>query len=154
MDGMIGFLLGAFMGSVFGFFIMALAVETKYHIRSRYVEYVSSLLEQDETIDVTSVKTFMTYVEKLFDYKNFDMLSEYICSIYHYAEVSISGKTMNIKAFSTDMFRDGKPNVLVLREIDKFSRNDTPISCCVSRHMCLHTKKRVQGTDTSAKTDL
>ena len=29
MDGMIGFLLGAFMGSVFGVFIMALAVVAK-----------------------------------------------------------------------------------------------------------------------------
>ena len=35
---------------------------------------------------------------------------------------------LNILATSTDMFRDGKPNTNVLREIDKFSRNDTPVT--------------------------
>ena len=35
---------------------------------------------------------------------------------------------MKISATSTDMFSDAKPDTAVLREINKFSRNDTPLA--------------------------
>jgi len=107
---------------------LLLTLDQKFHIRSGYGEYVAPLFEHDTSIDLSLIKMFMAYIDNLFGYKSFEMLSVFIAGIYKNAEVSISGKTLNILATSTDMFRDGKPNTNVLREIDKFSRNDTPVT--------------------------
>ena len=104
-------------------------LEKKYHIRSSHKGDIYALAHhQDTSIDSSLFNGVISYFETLYGAKSPEMLSAYIGTVYDNAKVTITGNTMKIEATSTDMFRDGKPNTDVLREINRFSRSSTPLS--------------------------
>lgn len=67
------------------------------------------------------------YIEELYDYKNLDMLAKYIQAKYENATVGLKGKFIYINA-TTELIREHhRPLLDVLREIDKYSRNISPV---------------------------
>lgn len=102
------------------------AIEKKYQLRSAYRSYIEKLYEEKRITGI-DLDSLISHIERLYGYKNLDLLKKYIADIYHNANTEIKGKTMLISGESEGILQYAKPNVSVLREIQNFSRSIEPI---------------------------
>ncbi|MBX4265900.1 hypothetical protein [Clostridium estertheticum] len=98
---------------------LLMAMENKYGIRTSYEKHLDVLMRGDDNLVSTSeMHALVGYIENLYGYKNYELLVEFVASVYD----EVKGKTIIITATSTDMKKHGKPDTNVLREIRNYSR--------------------------------
>lgn len=71
------------------------------------------------------------YIDRLYGYKNYEQLCDYIKDRFDGADVSVKGSTFRI-SFGTDAIKDFyRPDTDVLREIGNYSRNIAKVSMVI-----------------------
>ena len=73
------------------------------------------------------MSAMVSYIDKLFGYMGMDQLAELIGKVYSQPDISLKGSVFTISALSTNISNCFKPDVPVLQEIKKYSRNVVPI---------------------------
>ena len=99
-------------------------MENLHSIRNTYRKELAAVAKGN-TIDMSrqQVFAFVAYIDNLFGYKGKQQLTRFIESVYDHAEVDIAVDKFYIHAGSRDITRCYKPDIRVLQEIKKYSRN-------------------------------
>lgn len=104
-------------------------IEKKYNLRQGYENYIKQLLlAGDENAIVFGYNAACAYIEELYGYKNYSQLCDYIAIQYGEAAISIKDSSLYINAQSENIREHDRPNIEVLKEIAKYSRNVSKIS--------------------------
>ena len=98
-------------------------IEKRFHVRTIYLEHVKILYEKRVFKKDFDISGFGGYVERLYGYKSYELLEQYIAKEYENANLEIQDKRVLITATAEEMIKHIKPNTNVLREIKKYSNN-------------------------------
>jgi hypothetical protein len=102
---------------------LLMKMEKRYSLRACYQEHLEKLIDTSIIkLSMPEKNAFVLFIEKIYGYKNFEMLESYIQSIYDDAVVLVKETTMLIVASCVDMLKQGKPNAGVVREVKNYSR--------------------------------
>ena len=126
---------------------LLIAMEKRFSIRSNYQLLLDSMLgtkTETETIHGISKNNFYGYVENLFGYKNYDLLIQYIRTMYDNCEIKLLGDKLYIVGEADDIRKELKPNETLLREIRNFSREISPV-----KSVSIKIKPKVSGQNGS-----
>ena len=103
-------------------------MEKRYALRSEFEKQVKALKNAGALKQISDINSFIAHIEKLFGYKNYDLLRSYILTVYDDAEIEIKNKIMYITATTNDILNHTKPNTGVLSEISHYVRNVQPVN--------------------------
>jgi len=104
------------------------AMEKRFSIRSTYQEFLGQMTNSEsEEIQIDVPNSFFNYIERLFGYKNYDQLIDYIGTFYEDTEVKLNGEKLQIVGKVEKIANELKPNQLILREIWNYSREMSPV---------------------------
>lgn len=70
-----------------------------------------------------SVGAIVSYIDRLFGYMGLDQLAKLIGKVYSHPDISLNGTVFTISALSSNISNCFKPDIRVLQEIKKYSRN-------------------------------
>ena len=103
---------------------LLMAAEKKYFLRQSYEKYIKDIVKEGKGGVLTfGYEKACQYIEQLYGYKTFEMLCQTIKSIYPGAEVINKGSTLRISFGSDHLLDYARPDITVLSEIAKYSRN-------------------------------
>ncbi|MBE5923592.1 MAG: hypothetical protein E7271_03870 [Lachnospiraceae bacterium] len=107
-------------------------IEKQFCLRTNYTEYIKLMLSKNlKSVLLIGYNDACKYIEKLYGYKDYNQLCDFIQNRYRGAEILIKGSTFRI-AFETDMIKEYyKPDSDVLREISNYSRYVSKINTVV-----------------------
>ena len=113
---------------------LLMAMEKRFSIRSNYRKILVSISDAiPGDLRTYSQNSLFNYLEDLFGYKNYDLLVEYIGTMYDDAEVKKNDDTIKILGKADDMKKELKPNASLLKEIGNYSRVVSPIKTAIIR---------------------
>ena len=113
---------------------LLMAMEKRFSIRSNYKEILDSISGTiPDDLKNYSRNSLYNYIEGLFGYKNYDLLVEYVMTIYDDAEVEQKGDTIRISGNTDDIKKELRPNQSLLKEIGNYSRVVSPIKTAIIR---------------------
>ena len=101
-----------------------------YGIRNVFKDDVTAVItgnNSNNNLQQISVSAMVSYIDKLFGYMGIDQLAKLIGKVYSQPDISLKGSVFTISALSTNISNCFKPDVPVLQEIKKYSRNVAPI---------------------------
>lgn len=103
---------------------LLMTAEKKYSLRQSYEKYIKDIVKEGKGGVLTfGYEKACQYIEQLYGYKTFEMLCQTIKSIYPGAEVINKGSTLRISFGSDHLLDYARPDITVLSEIAKYSRN-------------------------------
>lgn len=73
------------------------------------------------------MNSIVAYIDRLFGFMGLDQLAKFIGRIYSHSDISLKGTVFTISALSSNITSRFKPDIRVLQEIKKYSRNAAPI---------------------------
>lgn len=99
-------------------------LEKQFSLRQSYNKYIKELLSaNNEDGLMIGYELSCQYIEELYGYKNFDMLCGFISEKYENARIESQGRSLYVYAESCNIREHNRPNLDVLREIGRYSRN-------------------------------
>ena len=69
------------------------------------------------------MSAIVSYIDRIFGYMGLDQLADLIGKVYSHPDISMKGTVFTISALSSNISSCFKPDVRVLQEIKKYSRN-------------------------------
>ena len=109
---------------------LLMRMQDVYGIRNVFKDDVVAVItgnSNNKNLQQISVSAMVSYIDKLFGYMGMDQLAELIGKVYSQPDISLKGSVFTISALSTNISNCFKPDVPVLQEIKKYSRNVAPI---------------------------
>ena len=97
-----------------------------YNIRNDIKDNVISIFNanrENKKLKRNDVGALVSYIDRLFGYKGAEQLIEYINTIYSFSDISLKGTVLTISALSPNISNCFRPDIRVLQEIRKYSRN-------------------------------
>ena len=101
-----------------------------YGIRNVFKDDVAAVItgnNNNNNLQQISVSAMVSYIDKLFGYMGIDQLVKLIGKVYSQPDISLKGSVFTISALSPNISSCFKPDIRVLQEIKKYSRNVAPI---------------------------
>ena len=103
-------------------------MQDAYGIRNIFKEHIVAVITGNSIQkNMQQISALVSYIDKLFGYKGFGQLEKFIETIYSHPDISLKGTVFTISALSTNITSCFKPDIRVLQEIKKYSRNVAPI---------------------------
>ena len=105
---------------------LLMQMQDVYGIRNLFKDDVVAVItgnNNKKSQQQISVSVLVSYIDRLFGYMGQDQLAELIGKIYSHSDISLKGTVFTISALSPNISSCFKPNVRVLQEIKKYSRN-------------------------------
>lgn len=107
---------------------LLLQMQEAYGIRNIFKEDIVAVITGNSIKkNMQQISAMVSYIDKLFGYKGFGQLEKFIETIYSHPDISLKGTVFTISALSTNITSCFKPDIRVLQEIKKYSRNVAPI---------------------------
>lgn len=104
------------------------AMEKRFSIRSNYQDTLINMMDPNSDDSWSIVpNSFYNYIEDLFGYKNYDLLVQFIESLYADADVKEIDGRFQVIGKTENIVTELKPNQLLLKEIRNYSRNVAPV---------------------------
>ena len=97
-----------------------------YGIRDCFKDDVVAVITEysnKKNLQQISVSVIVSYIDRMFGYMGLDQLAEFIGKVYSHPDISMKGTVFTISALSSNISNCFKPDVRVLQEIRKYSRN-------------------------------
>ena len=97
-----------------------------YGIRDCFKDDVVAVITEysnKKNLQQISVSVIVSYIDRMFGYMGLDQLAEFIGRVYSHPDISLKGTVFTISALSPNISNCFKPDVRVLQEIRKYSRN-------------------------------
>ena len=97
-----------------------------YGIRDCFKDDVVAVITEysnKKNLQQISVSVIVSYIDRMFGYMGLDQLAELIGKVYSHPDISLKGTVFTISALSPNISNCFKPDVRVLQEIRKYSRN-------------------------------
>ena len=109
-------------------------LEKNYGLRRSYPSYIKILIRTGTRNSLTlGFEKACGYIEELYGYKDYDMLCHFISERYNGASVYIKGTMLCIDYKTCDIRACLRPDLDVLREINRYSRNVSRIKSVTIR---------------------
>ena len=122
-------------------------MQDAYGIRNIFKEDIVAVIAGNSIHkNLQQIGVLVSYIDKLFGYKGFGQLEKFIETIYSHPDISLKGTVFTISALSSNITSCFKPDIRVLQEIKKYSRNVAPIEI-------VKIIIRSSGTNTSTRID-
>ena len=121
---------------------LLLSIDRHYKIRSSYKKLLLELQSQYGESFPEYDNEFTSYIEKLFGYKNLELLTEYITTIYNGAQVEQKEEIFNISVEVEDIANHFQPKMNVIKEILNYSNNVSKIN-----NVYLSIKSKIESTN-------
>ena len=126
---------------------LLLQMQDAYGIRNIFKEDIVAVITGNSIHkNLQQISALVSYIDKLFGYKGFGQLEKFIETIYSHPDISLKGTVFTISALSSNITSCFKPDIRVLQEIKKYSRNVAPIEI-------VKIIIRSSGTNTSTRID-
>jgi len=109
---------------------LLMRMQDVYGIRNVFKDDVVAVItgnSNNKNLQQISVSAMVSYIDKLFGYMGMDQLAELIGKVYSQPDISLKGSVFTISALSPNISSCFKPDIRVLQEIKKYSRNVAPI---------------------------
>ena len=97
-----------------------------YGIRNCFKDDVIAVITENsnkKSRQQISVSAIVSYIDRIFGYMGLDQLADLIGKVYSHPDISMKGTVFTISALSSNISSCFKPDVRVLQEIKKYSRN-------------------------------
>lgn len=97
-----------------------------YGIRNYFKDDVIAVITEykdTKNVQQISVGAIVSYIDRLFGYMGLDQLAKLIGKAYSHPDISLNGTLFTISALSSNISNCFKPDIRVLQEIKKYSRN-------------------------------
>lgn len=103
---------------------LLLQMQDAYGIRNLFKDDVVAIIsESKNSEEQQKIGVLVSYIDKLFGYWGLDQLTKFIETVYRYPDISLKGSVFTISALSPNISNCFKPDIRVLQEIRKYSRN-------------------------------
>ena len=105
---------------------LLMQMQDVYGIRNVFKDDVVAVItgnSNNKNLQQIGVNAMVSYIDKLFGYMGMDQLAELIGKVYSQPDISLKGSVFTISALSQNISNCFKPDVRVLQEIKKYSRN-------------------------------
>lgn len=109
---------------------LLLQMQDAYGIRNVFKDDVVAVItgnNNQKNPQQISVNLLVSYIDKLFGYMGLDQLAAFIGKIYGHPDISLKGTVFTVSALSPNISSCFRPDIRVLQEIKKYSRNVAPI---------------------------
>lgn len=103
---------------------LILLLEKSYSVRKDCSQYISDVLDSNELLSsIISYDDACKYIEDLYGYMTFEKLSQLIEKTYPDAVVNMNDKKLKISMSADNISGYNRPDINLIREINKYSRN-------------------------------
>ena len=107
---------------------LLMQMQDAYGIRNMFKDDVVAVLTGNTiSMNKQQISVLVAYIDKLFGYMGLDQLASFIEGIYKHSDISLKGTVFTVSALSSNITNCFKPDIRVLQEIRKYSRNVAPI---------------------------
>lgn len=108
---------------------LLMQMQDAYGIRNVFKEDVIAVVtgNRNKNPRQISVNSIVAYIDKLFGFMGVGQLAGFIGKVYSHPDISLKGSVFTISALSPNITSCFKPDIRILQEIKKYSRNAAPI---------------------------